>query len=44
MNEDDILQFNIIVLSETYYSDETTWGCFNFSTKEGTAQSIIKGN
>lgn len=34
MNEDDILQFNIIVLSETYYSDETTWGCFNFSTKD----------
>ena len=28
MNEDDILQFNILVLNETYYSDETTWGCF----------------
>lgn len=34
MSEDDILQFNIIVLSEMYYSDETTWGCFNFSTKD----------
>ena len=34
MNEDDILQFNILVLNETYYSDETTWGCFNFSTKD----------
>ena len=34
MNEDDILQFNILVINETYYSDETTWGCFNFSTKD----------
>ena len=22
------------MLNETYYSDETTWGCFNFSTKD----------
>ena len=31
---DEIYKFNVTILSETYYSEDSTWGCFTFSTKD----------
>lgn len=32
--EDDILEFNAITLFKRYYNEDSTWGCYNFSTED----------
>ena len=34
MDEDEIYKFTAIITYEQYYSDDTTWGVFGFSTKD----------
>ena len=34
MDEDEIYKFTAIITYEQYYSDDSTWGCFTFSTKD----------
>ena len=34
MDEDEIYKFAAIITYEQYYSDDTTWGVFGFSTKD----------
>lgn len=31
---EEVIKFNAIILSEMYYSDDSTWGCFTFSTTD----------
>lgn len=34
MDEDEIYKFTVIITYEQYYSDDSTWGVFGFSTKD----------
>ena len=34
MDEDEIYKFTAIITYEQYYSDDSTWGVFGFSTKD----------
>ena len=34
MDEDEILKFTATITFEQYYSEESTWGCFGFSTTD----------
>ena len=34
MDEDEIYKFTALITYEQYYSDDTTWGVFGFSTKD----------
>lgn len=34
MDDDEIYEFTAIITYEQYYSDDTTWGVFGFSTKD----------
>lgn len=34
MDEDEIYKFTAIITYEQYYSDDSTWGCFTFSTTD----------
>ena len=31
---EEVIKFNATILSEMYYSDDSTWGCFTFSTTD----------
>ena len=33
-NKEEILQFKVIITDCRYYSDTSTWGCYNFSTED----------
>ena len=34
MDENEILKFTVTITFEQYYSEDTSWGCFGFSTKD----------